>query len=219
MGRNVWLRIQFVNGNSSSLRGRLSFHLNVINTFVSSLSLSALGRMEPALGRIELLLRESIREERAGNKEPTLLSAYGNNDAVSWEKIEMDLSLEGVSKMEFEKNKDQIKELLEWVVNHGADLAGLGEVGMSDSVSQRASVDGNPQVNDVERRRKPLPTQFTMPQFWSNEAIPRRGHRGKITPHPEQPKPKKRSAQSNRFRKMRSKSFSEQSPLRHTMLH
>ena len=209
MGRNVWLRIQFVNENSSSLRGRLSFHLNVINTFVSSLSLSALGRMEPALGRIELLLRESIREERAGNKEPTLLSAYGNNDAVSWEKIEMDLSLEGVSKMEFEKNKDQIKELLEWVVNHGADLAGLGEVGMSDSVSQRASVDGNPQVNDMERDGKPLPTQ----------SIPRRGHRGKITPHPEQPEPKKRSAQSNRFRKMRSKSFSEQSPLRHTMLH
>jgi hypothetical protein len=111
MGRNAWVRIQFVNENLSSLRGRLSFHLNIINSFVSSLSLSALGRMELALGRIELLLRESIREERSGNKEPTLLSAYENNDAVSREKIEMDLSLDGVSKMEFETNKDKVSIL------------------------------------------------------------------------------------------------------------
>ena len=212
MGRNAWMRIQFVNENLSNLRGRLSFHLNVINTFVSSLSLSALGRMEPALGRIELLLRESIREERAGNKEPTLMSAYENNDAMSWEKIEMDLALEGVSKMEFEKNKDRIKELLDWVVNHGADLAGLSEVGMGDSVSQRASVDGKVAANGAESEGKVTTiTQFTVPQYWRNKAILRRGNRGKLTSQQREDQ-KKRSTPSSGFRRMRSKLFSESPP-------
>ncbi|KAH9205847.1 hypothetical protein DL95DRAFT_267280, partial [Leptodontidium sp. 2 PMI_412] len=91
--------------------------LSSIHTVLSGLatqaqdptSLSALGRMEPALGRIEVMLRESVKEERRGEKEPTVLSAYENNDTISWEKIERDLALEGVSKQEFEKNKDRIK--------------------------------------------------------------------------------------------------------------
>lgn len=186
MGRNAWLRIQFVSENLANLKGRLSFHLNVINTFVSSLSLSALGRMEPALGRIELLLRESVREERKGNKEPTLLSAYENNDKASWEKIEMDLAVEGVSKQEFEKNKERIRELLEWVVDHGADLAALEEVGIGDSVSQTGPGEGHEQTQQSGemtpsgKHKKPTANQLEIIETWRKEARPRRGVRGTL---------------------------------------
>jgi hypothetical protein len=187
MGRNAWLRIQFVSENLAQLRGRLSFHLNVINAFVGSLSLSALGRMEPALGRIEVMLRESVKEEKRGDKEPTVLSAYENNDAISWEKVERDLALEGVSKQEFEKNKDRIKELLNWVVEHGADLAALEEVGVGDSVSQTGDDPKDEQVVQHEvvpqgrEHKVPTATQLKIIETWTKAAMPRRGARGMLT--------------------------------------
>jgi hypothetical protein len=187
MGRNAWLRIQFVSENLAQLRGRLNFHLNVINAFVGSLSLSALGRMEPALGRIEVMLRESVKEEKRGDKEPTVLSAYENNDATSWEKVERDLALEGVSKQEFEKNKDRIKELLNWVVEHGADLAALEEVGVGDSVSQTGDDPKDEQVVQYEvvpqgrEHKVPTATQLKIIETWTKAAMPRRGARGMLT--------------------------------------
>ncbi len=187
MGRNAWLRIQFVSENLTQLRGRLNFHLNVINAFVGSLSLSTLGRMEPALGRIEVMLRESVQEERRGDKEPTVLSAYENNDSISWEKVERDLALEGVSKQEFEKNKDRIKELLSWVVEHGADLAALKEVDIGDSVSQTGDDLENEVIVQSQvlaqdyGRKVPTATQLKILEIWTKTAIPRRGARGILT--------------------------------------
>lgn len=193
MGRNAWLRIQFVSENLTQLRGRLNFHLNVINAFVGSLSLSALGRMEPALGRIEVMLRESVQEEKRGDKEPTVLSAYENNDAISWEKVERDLALEGVSKQEFEKNKDRIKELLNWVVEHGADLAVLKEVGVGDSVSQTGNDLKDERVVQPEAvaqdrgHKVPTATQLKIIETWTKTAIPRRGARGMSTKEASKP--------------------------------
>jgi hypothetical protein len=143
--------------------------------------------MEPALGRIEVILRESVREERRGDKEPTVLSAYENNDAVSWEMVERDLALEGVSKQEFEKNKDRIKELLNWVVEHGADLAALEEVGVGDSVSQTGDDLKYEQVVQREvvaqdhGHKVPTATQLKIIETWTKIAIPRRGARGMLT--------------------------------------
>jgi hypothetical protein len=215
MGRNAWLRIQFVSENLANLKGRLSFHLNVINTFVSSLSLSALGRMEPALGRIELLLRESVREERKGNKEPTVLSAYENNDKVSWEKIEMGLAVEGVSKQEFEKNKERIRELLEWVVDHGADLAALEEVGIGDSVSQTGPGEGNEQTQQSGemapsgKHKTPTANQLEIIETWSKKARPRRGARGMLATVAD---PKKKQTQESGLWKVTGRLFSGSKP-------
>jgi hypothetical protein len=186
MGKNAWMRMQFGRENLLGLKGRLGFHLNVINAFVGSLSLSALGRMEPALGRIEVLLRDSVKEERKGNKVPTVLSAYENNDEVSWERVEMDLALEGVSKQEFEKNKERIKELMAWVVEHGADLSALEEVGVGDSVSQTGSGETSvqkeqaPELTPNGKHEKPNANQLEVIEVWSKKARPRRGARGLI---------------------------------------
>ncbi|RDL36001.1 uncharacterized protein BP5553_06613 [Venustampulla echinocandica] len=141
MGKKAWRRVQFAGENLGELRGKLNFHLNVINMFVGSLTLSALGRMEPVLGQIEVLLRESLREERGGYKAQTIVSAHETNDPVSWEQIERDLILEGIGKEDFDKNKVRIKELLNWVVNNEADLRELQEVDADDSVSQQGYAD------------------------------------------------------------------------------
>ncbi|TVY62924.1 High osmolarity signaling protein SHO1 [Lachnellula suecica] len=210
MGRNAWLRIQFVGENLKGLRARLAFHLGVVNTFVGSLSLSALGRMEPALGRIEMMLRERVREERKGNREPTVLSAYENDDAVSWEKIEMDLALEGVSAQEFEKNRERIRELLAWVVDHGKDLEALEEVGVGDSVSQTGTVRSKEVVRQsavvgIGQLKKPTAEQLEIIEIWNKKAKPRRGSRGMPAPAPD---PKKNGKQESGLWKMTTRFFS-----------
>lgn len=151
MGRNAWLRMRMGSKNLDGLRSKLDFHLGVINTFVGSLALSALGRMEPVLGRIESLLRESVREERAGHKTPTVLTAHETNDVVSWKQIEMDLLLEGITREDFEKNKERIRELLNWVVSNECDLANLRDVEPGDSVSCAATTRTNPFETTVSK--------------------------------------------------------------------
>ena len=95
------------------------------------------------LGRIEVLLREAVQEERAGQKAPTLLTAYSSKDIVSWKQVEMDLLIEGITKEDFERHSNKIRELLDWIVSTEADLAGLEEVTPNDSVSC-VSVNFNP---------------------------------------------------------------------------
>jgi hypothetical protein len=134
-GRSAWHRMRLGLRNLSELRLKLDFHLSAINTFVGSLALSALGRMEPVLGRIESLLRESVREERAGHKTPTVLTAHETNDMISWKQVEMDLLLEGIPREDFERNRERIRELLDWVVGNECDLASLSDIEPNDSVS------------------------------------------------------------------------------------
>jgi hypothetical protein len=134
MGKSAWRRIRLGSENLSELRSKLDFHLSVINMFVGSLTLSALGRMEPVLGRIEILC-ESVREERAGHKTPTMLTAHETDDMVSWKQAEMDLLLEGIPRKDFERNRERIKELLDWVVRNEYDLASFQDIEPDDSVS------------------------------------------------------------------------------------
>jgi len=148
MGRNAWRRARLGMENLTALRSKFGFHLAVINTFVSSLSLSALGRMEPVLGRIECLLRESVREERAGHKTPTVLTAHETGDEVSWKQIEMDLLLEGIPREDYERNRDRIRELLKWIVTDENELANLRGVEPDDSISCFAT-EANPFEDQV----------------------------------------------------------------------
>jgi hypothetical protein len=141
MGRNAWLRVQLGLKNLSDLRGKLSLHLNAINGFIGSLTLSSLGRMEPALGRIESLLLEFCKEERLGHKAPTVLSAHEAGDGPAWKQMKLDLLLGGISKEDLERNEDRIKELLDWVVNNERDLVALQDVEVGDSISQQGSSD------------------------------------------------------------------------------
>jgi hypothetical protein len=151
MGKNAWLRVRLGLQDLNNLRGKLALHLNAINTFNGSLTLSAVGRMEPVLGRIELMLKEFVREERAGQKEPTVLKALETDDDIAWKQMKLDLILGGISKEEFEKYEDRIKELVAWVIKNEGDLRGLGEVDVDESVSQRNSIESEiPSTNDQQ---------------------------------------------------------------------
>jgi hypothetical protein len=116
MGRNAWKRLRLGLHDLDNLRGKLSVHLTSINTFVGSLALSSLGRVEPALGRIECLLLEFMKEERLGTKVPTVLSAHKEGEGPAWKQMKLDLLLGGISKEDLERNEERIKEFLVCII-------------------------------------------------------------------------------------------------------
>jgi hypothetical protein len=52
MGRNAWQRFRLGQQNLADLRQKLTLHINVIETFVGSLTMAAVGRMEPAIEKM-----------------------------------------------------------------------------------------------------------------------------------------------------------------------
>jgi len=134
LGKNAWRRVRLGGELLADLRAKLAFHLNVMNTFVASLELSTLGGMEPVLGRIEPLLRESLREKLLGNRHPTVLSAH-RTDQESWKRMEMDLLREGVPQQDLLKYKEKIQEIRDWLVKHSSDLPDLVDATPGDSAS------------------------------------------------------------------------------------
>ena len=92
MGRKAWLRVQLGLKDLNNLRGKLTIHLAAINALFSSVSLSSLGRLEQQIGQIEpviamiaQMLLEFVKEEKAGIKAPTVLSAQ---EISTWTRME-----------------------------------------------------------------------------------------------------------------------------------
>jgi len=145
MGRNAWLRIQLGSMDLSVIRGKLDTHLNTMNALFNSMSLSSLGRVEAELGSLSesmklvlSLLMESIQAERAGQKAPTVLSAFEAGNGPEWARMKMELIVAGVPSHDLESQRDRVEELLNWVVN-SPDLDKLNEVDVDDSISQCGS--------------------------------------------------------------------------------
>ncbi|KAG4436812.1 hypothetical protein IFR05_007702 [Cadophora sp. M221] len=79
------------------------------------------------------LASENLSELRA--KLGFHLGVINTDDSVSWKQVEMDLLTEGISQEDFERHRDRIKELLNWVVWNEASLSQLKDVTPNDSVS------------------------------------------------------------------------------------
>lgn len=130
-GWESWRRVPLGLEDLNNLKGKLSVHLNLINAFVSRLTLSTLGRMEPTLGRIEHLLLKFMKEDRLKNRASTVVSAH-EGSRQAWKQMKLDLLLGGISREDLERNEKRIKELLVSnyfqmsMTNSDAEFLGLG---------------------------------------------------------------------------------------------
>jgi hypothetical protein len=86
-----------------------------------------------------------------------VLTAHETNDTVSWKQVEMDLLLEGISREDFQRHRERIRKLLDWVVANECDLASLLEVILDDFVSCVASkVTTNPSQLSIDTLPRPI---------------------------------------------------------------
>lgn len=90
--------------------------------------------MESALGVvIQLQIRQIVREERIGMRAPSLISGHALNDLEVLRWLEMNLRLGGIARDDIERNRINIRSIVEEVLSKGADENG-SELGNSHSI-------------------------------------------------------------------------------------
>ena len=163
MGRISWSRFQLGQENLAAIRSKLTLRISALNAFMGSLTLGALGRMEPMLQRIHQLLDERARGSIAAAQ--SVLSAMSARKE-DWQRLEMELRMEGIPLEYMRDNREQIQAVLSRVVESthlegydsgieseqttGAGASDNDSVLAEDSVSQ---VQGRPQDESGIRNR------------------------------------------------------------------
>lgn len=102
------------------MRGNLTVQISALNTFIGSLAILALGRMEPMLQKIYGLLDERAKGSVVA-AQSVLSVASDRQDA--WERLELDLRTEGIPLEYVQDNHQAIKTVL-WSVVESNNLAG-----------------------------------------------------------------------------------------------
>jgi len=110
MGRNAWVRVQLGERDLTPLRTRLGLHLNLLNGFVNSLTMAAVGRMEPTMVEILRILHNSARGHGLGAR--SLLDAQASSGRdEQWGRVEIELQSEGISLDYVQEHMDDIRTL------------------------------------------------------------------------------------------------------------
>lgn len=92
------------------------FHISAIDLFLTSLSTGS-------LGRIEAVLIDLIKEVKSGKKERTVISICEADTDLSWHELRKELTEEGISNLDIERYRVEIKTYLKALVED----AQLGE--------------------------------------------------------------------------------------------
>jgi hypothetical protein len=154
MERRAWDRARFGLKDLNTIRQKLTYHTAQIKLFLSTLTMSS-------LGRIESLLEDFIREIRGGRRARTLLSIdQGGDDAVvGWKQLESDLSEGGIPFEDIERHRDDIEEYLAQLImglelgspSSPADFATGVPEGNWDSISQRMGASNEDARSQIEQ--------------------------------------------------------------------
>ncbi len=120
--KRIWNQLKLSNEDLDKVRGKLTFHVNAINTFMSSLS-------RGTLARIEMVLIELVNEVREGRRPPSIASVDDAQDQSVWRELEAELAEDGISRTDVAPHKSAIRVFLLSLFNKTtAETMSLDEV-------------------------------------------------------------------------------------------
>ena len=120
--RRIWNQLRLASEDLGTVRGKLTFHVNAINAFTSSLS-------RGTLAQIETVLLELVGEVRQGRRRPSLISLHETNNDSVWRELESELAGDGISTADVVKHKDAIKVFVQGLLSDAnADTTSLIEL-------------------------------------------------------------------------------------------
>lgn len=140
MGRNAWLRVRLGQEDLSRLREKLSLHIGLIDQFMNSLTVAAVGRMEPMMEQIYNLLRDSLRDNQGRAR--TVLSARELDTEETWQPLAFELQAEGIPAEYLEQNRTQIHAMID-AAAEDVGITGEDEIGFEDSASNVGQVNND----------------------------------------------------------------------------
>ncbi|PVH78863.1 hypothetical protein DL98DRAFT_590013 [Cadophora sp. DSE1049] len=153
MGRNAWLRVQLGEQDLAALRTRLSLHLGLIDSFMSSLTMASVGRMEPIMIEVLKILRNVARGHGGG---PSTLLGTQVPDAGDdgWGAVERELQSEGIPADFVRSHMDDIKTLVDGVIADEAP-GSLDDIAPDDSASQVETKTDKQSASASRKERSP----------------------------------------------------------------
>ncbi|KAK4565696.1 hypothetical protein LTR86_003544 [Recurvomyces mirabilis] len=146
-----WDKIRFGVRNLSDVRSKLNQHLAALSTYLSTVGLSSLTRIERGLETLPQI-KETVdalaAEIRAGRREGTVMTTYEDDEKEVWKQFRRELVGEGMKSGMIHKYKPQIR----------AYLRALAEQG--DLEEQSVEEDGS-EVEDEMSSKHPQPETGT----------------------------------------------------------
>lgn len=134
--RRIWNQLKLATEDLDTVRNKLTFHVNAINAFTSSLS-------RGTLVQIETVLLELVSEFRQGRRQPSLASLHGEKNDSVWKELESELAGDGISSADIAKHKAAIKVFVQSLLADSSadntsfvDVASLMESGNDEPPSE-----------------------------------------------------------------------------------
>lgn len=117
-----WDRLRLGNKNLGELRGKLTLHTSSLSTYLNTLGVSGIGRVEKRLDELPEM-RKAIdglaAEIRAGRREDSVMTTYTNDEKDVWRQFRRELIGEGFSSRSIHKFKSPLKEYLRRLDDQG----------------------------------------------------------------------------------------------------
>ncbi|KAL2072820.1 hypothetical protein VTL71DRAFT_12163 [Oculimacula yallundae] len=132
MGRNAWMRARLGERDLQSLRSKLSLHIGLLETFVSSLTLASVGRMEPMMVEVLRIVQGMARGHGAGAN--SLVQA-SDERVDGWDTLEREFQSGGVPIDFVQSHANDIMTLVNEVIDEEM-LGDAAEIQPCDSASQ-----------------------------------------------------------------------------------
>src|SRR5436190_11366273 len=105
------------------IRSKLTYHISNLSTFLQTIGLKSLGRLEGKMDNGFLGILEAIdrvaAEMRAGRREGTVLTDYTNDETSTWKQFRRELIGDGYTSEDLQKHKEWIKILLKHMSEEG----------------------------------------------------------------------------------------------------
>lgn len=127
-----WDRLRLANNNLGDLRSKLTVHTSALATYLDTVGISALGRVESKvdeLPEMRSVIDDLAKEIRAGRHEGSVMTTYSDDEKEVWRQFRRELVGEGFSSHSIRKFKTPLKEYLRRLDEDGL----LGEEEPGDS--------------------------------------------------------------------------------------
>jgi hypothetical protein len=116
--KSNWDRLRLANKDLADLRSKLTLHISALTTYLETLGVSALGRIESSVGESPEMRKAIDRiasEMRAGKREGSVISvmtAYEDDDQRVWRELRRELIGDGFSSGSIQRCKPRLKQYI-----------------------------------------------------------------------------------------------------------
>ena len=148
-----WDRLRLGNKNLGDLRGKLTLHTSTLSTYLNTVGVSAIGRVEKRvdeLPEMRMAINGLVAEIRAGRREGSVMTTYTDDEKDVWRQFRRELIEAGFSSRSIHRFKSSLKDYLKQLNGQGLldeeEPHGFGEGELENAESAESRDATEPEI-------------------------------------------------------------------------